>query len=311
MTFPQLPKLWASSFSSGRFMFVLDGAPITGYIKSVDGGAVKGTVIEEQIGPDYTKFKHLATVEIDPITVQLGMAVARPMFEWISASWTRDFHRKSGTIIHADHNYRALFEQEFQDALIVETTFPALDGSEKNPAYLTVKLHPESMVVKRTAGLLKSIVTPFQKIWSPANFRLVIDGIDTSHVAKIDSFSVKQKVKQLYIGARRHPELEPTGLEFSNITLYTSLAYADEFIAWHNEFVVKGDKDPKQERQGEIQFLDPAGHDLAPLMTVKLHNIGIYSLAMEKSEAAADSIKRCKIELYVERMDLWYGWALE
>jgi len=40
---------------------------------------------------------------------------------------------------------------------------------------------------------------------------------------------------------------------------------------------------------------------------VKLLNIGIFSLGIVKSEANADSIKTCKIELYVERMDLEYG----
>jgi len=311
MPFLPIPKLGIASFSAGRFLFVLDGAPMSCYIKSVEGGTVKGSIIEEQIGPDFTKFKHLATVEVEPISLQLGLGVSKSILNWIQASWTHHFERKNGSIIHADHKYDAVYEQEFMNALVAETTFPALDGSEKGPAYLTVKLHPESLWIKKTGGSLRSILTPKQKLWSPSNFRFWIDGIDTSRIAKIDSFSVKQKIKPLYFGSKRHPELEPTGLEYSNITLYTSLAHADDFIKWHQQFVVEGDKDPNQEREGEIQYLDPRGDDKEPLMSLKLHNLGIYSLTIEKSEANADSIKRCKIELYVERMELWHGMALE
>jgi hypothetical protein len=294
------------AYAGGHFVFTLDGAPVPGYLRSVEGGTITGEVIDETVGPDFTHFKHLGTVSIEPLTLELGMSMSRPIFDWISASWKRDFSRRSGSVVHTDARYESQVEQWFTDALIVETTFPALDGASTDPAYLTVKLQPEQVELKRGDGqLVSSVISPMQKHWSPSNFRLNIDGLDTSHVSKIDSFSVTQKLKELYVGSARFPELEPTGLEFSNLTVYTSLAHADDFLAWYQEVLADGDKDTRQERQGAIEFLGPNRKDT--LFTVGLHNVGIFGFTIEKSEAGADRPKRCKIDLYVESMSLEYG----
>lgn len=293
------------AFTGGHFVFVLDGSPQAGYLKSVDGGFVKGSVVEEAVGPDYTRFKHLAGVEIEPISLELGMAMSRPMFDWIKASWNRQFVRKTGAIIHGDFDLKSQVEQTFQDALLVETGFPALDASSTEPAYLTVKLHPEQVAIVPGVGVpISGLLSPRQKLWTQSRFRLSIDNVDCSRVSKIDAFTVKQRVKQLYVGNQRLPELEPTGIEIPNLTLYTSLAHAQQFLAWHQAFVSQGDQDTRQERQGSLELL---GHDGEPLFTVVLRNIGIISAAIEKSDANADQVKRCKIELYIESMDLEYG----
>ena len=296
------------SYSAGHFNLNLDGDTNAGYLKSVDGGLVKGSIVEEKIGPEYIQFKHLSTIEIEPVSMEVGMAVSKPLFNWIKASWSdTGFQRKSGSIIHGNFNQDAVIEQEFTQALISETVFPALDGSVTDPAYLTVKFQPETLVLKKSNGKLKGVIPKTQKLWSPANFRLTIDKLDCSHVNKIDAITVTQSIKAFHYGTERHPELEPTGLQFSNITLYTALAHADEFIKWHNDYVVKGDKDTNQEKQGAIEFLDPTVDDKTPLFTINLINLGIFGLSIEKSEANADAIKRCKIQLYVERMDLKDG----
>ena len=293
-------------YAGGHFVFTLDGAPVPGYLRSVEGGTISGEVIDETVGPDFTHFKHLGTVSIEPLSLELGMSMSRPIFEWISASWKRDFSRRNGAVIHTDARHRSQLEQWFTDALIVETTFPTLDGASTDPAYLNVKLQPERVEIKRGDDEpVAGVFSPAQKQWSPANFRFRLDGLDTAHVNKIDSFNVTQKLKELYVGSSRFPELEPTGLEFSNLSVHTGLAYADDFLAWYNEAVVAGDKDTRQERQGAIEFLDPSGETV--LFSVSLQNVGIFGFSIDKSEAGSEQTKRCKIELYVESMSLEYG----
>lgn len=290
-------------FGGGHFLFTLDGTVDPGYVRSVEGGLPKGTVVSETVGPDYTHFKHLSTVDIEPLTLELGMSMSLPMLNWIKKSWKRKFTRRNGAVLHADDHYLSRLEQSFHDALITETTFPALDGAGNEPAYMTVKLQPERAALARGNGRpIMGVVNPFQKMWTPAMFRLRIDGIDTTHVNKVESFSVTQKIKQLHIGSSRFPELEPTAIEFGNLTIYTSMASSADLIRWYDAYVVKGDKDLRQERQGAIEFLSPNG-DMT-LFTVVLNNIGIYALSPEKTEANADKIKRIKAELYVETMDL-------
>ncbi len=295
-------SLTPRSYTAGTFFFSLDGSPDQSYIKSVDGGAVKGTVVEERVGPDETHFKHLSTVEIEPVSLELGMSISRPFLQWIQDSWGRQYSRRNGMIVHADYDDTTHLEQHFEDALITETVFPALDGADKSSPYLNVKLQPEKLLLKqRQSGNMTAAIASQQKLWSASNFMFSIDGLDCTKVSKIDSFSVKQKIKQLYIGSQRHPEIEPLGIEFSNITIYVALAHAKPFLDWHEQFVVKGGRDLDHEKMGAITYIGPRGQEL---LTVELKNVGIFSLTIEKAEANAESIKRCKIELYVEKMAL-------
>lgn len=299
--------LGRSSYSAGHFLFRLDDeGGDAAYLRSVAGGMVKGAVLGETVGPEYWSFKHLGAVEVDPIAFEIGMALSRPLLEWISGSWKRQFSRRDGVIIHADANFNPRLEHEFFQALITETKFPTLDGSTKEPAYLGVTVHPEWVNIKRTSGTkVQGTVGRNQKKWLPSSFRLEIDGFDCSRVSKIDSFSVKQKVRPLYIGAQRLPELEPISLEFSNITFYIAADYADQFMKWHDEVVIKGAKDTSSERQGVLEFLSPDRSQV--LFSIQLNQVGIYNMSIDRSEANAEIIKRAKIELYVDSMDLKYG----
>jgi hypothetical protein len=269
----------------------------------VDGGGVKGAVTEEAVGPDSLQLKHVATVEIEPLSLELGMSASSPVFTWIQDSWSRKFSRRNGEVIHADFNLASVLEQSFEDALISEVTFPALDGGDKNAAYLNVKLLAERIaLVKGDGRKIQGVETEKQKLWTPSSFRLDIDGVDCRHVNKIESFTVKQKIKPLYTGKNRYPELEPTGVEFPKLSLSIAAAYAGSFIDWYNQLVVKGDQDPRQQKTGSIDFLDPSTNE--EIFSVQLNKIGINHLTIEKSEANAESIKRCKIELFVETMEL-------
>ncbi|ACY17163.1 phage tail protein [Haliangium ochraceum] len=291
------------AYTAGHFLFHLDGDSETTWLKSVDGGGVKGSVMEEPLSLATTPLKHLATVEIEPLSLEIGMSASSPIFRWIQDSWNSKFSRRNGSIIHADFNLDALIEQSFQDALVSEVTFPALDGSDKSPAYINMKLQPERMELKSgDKRKIKGVDSQKQKLWTPSSFRLEIEGIDCKHVNKIDSFTVKQKIKQLYIGSSRYPELEPTGVEFPKLSLSIGAAHARDFMAWHEAFVVKGDKDPKHQKTGALEFLDPA--TAKTIFSIQLNNIGINALSLEKSDANAESIKRFNIELYIESMDL-------
>ncbi|WP_428266461.1 phage tail protein [Haliangium sp.] len=295
-----------SAYTAGHFLFHLDGDKETSWLKSVDGGGVKGSVIEEDVGPDFLQLKHVATVEIDPLSLEVGLSASAPIFRWIQDSWKRKFSRRNGSIIHANFNLESVIEQWFRDALISEVSFPTLDGSDSNPAYLGIKLLPEFIETKPgDQRHIQGVEGHKQKMWTPSSFRLEIDGIDCRRVNKIDGFTVKQSIKPLYVGSNRFPELEPTGVEFPSLKLSMAAAYADEFIKWHHDFVVKGDKDPKHQKTGAIEFLDPATDKT--IFSITLDHVGINHLSIDKSEANSEAIKRCTVELFVETMELDLG----
>ncbi len=292
------------SYSGNQFLFRLDdeaGAPAL--LRSVSGGGINGQIVDEGMGSDHRRIKHVGVVELEKIDVELSLALADPFIRWISESWTRTYSRRNGAVIHADFGYKEKVTQSFQEALITETKFPALDGSKGEPAYITVSIQPELSEIKKGDGsTISGVEKTGQKKWQTSNFRLEIDGVDCTHVNKIDGWSVKQSIKQVYNGQDRFPEIEPTGIEFDDLTIYMALDHADGFLEWHRQYVHKGEEEGKHEKTGAIVLLAPDCNE--QLLTVNLANVGIRGFTIESSKAASGDIKRAKVDLYVEAMDL-------
>lgn len=299
------------SYTAGHFELQLDGAITTAYLKSVDGGYVKASFVEEPIGPENLRIKHTSTVDIDPFTVEFGISGANAVLKWIQSSWRKEWSRKNGQISHANFDLKTTFTHEFYDALITETTFPALDGASKEAAYIKVKVQPEKVITKKTAPgpQLQPNLGSKQKLWMSSGFRLSIDGLDGLEYAnKIDSFTIKQGVKKFYTGEDRFPQIEPTKIEFPHVSGTIAAEYADGLLDWYHKYIVNGQADLKAQKTGSLEFLSPDRK--STLFRINLYEVGLHSLSMMQSTANSDQIKRMKFELYVGRMELDGGGSL-
>ncbi|MCA9678031.1 MAG: phage tail protein [Myxococcales bacterium] len=293
------------AYTTGHFALDIDGNALrTAHIKSVEGGHVKLNSVDEQMGQDNLRIKHGTSLEVEPLTCEIGLSQANYLLWWIKKSWRKEFARHNGSITHADFQYKAQFVHQFFDALIEETQFPTLDSQSKDPAYLKVKFRPERVDMKRGGG--ESVSGSFggkQKLWLSSAFRLTIDGVDTSKVSRIDAFSVKQGIKPIASGPARFPELVPTKIEFPDLSVTMSLQYADQVLDWYHQYVIDGKMNQtKAEKQGALEFLTPDRQEV--LFRINLYDVGIKSFQIPKVEANQDQIKRCKFELYVGYMDL-------
>src|SRR5215470_19597004 len=192
------------SYAAGHFELRIDGSKTTSYLKNCSGGWAKAGAIEDSVGSHTTRIKHLGPIELDPLAIELGLSGSMPLLQWIQGSWNRQYGRRNGQITHADFNLNQTFEHWFYDALILETTFPALDGASKEAGYLKVKFQPERVRTVPTPGSstpLKSDYTPKQKLWTSSAFRLRIDQFDgMEFTSKIESFTIKQGIKKMYVG---------------------------------------------------------------------------------------------------------------
>jgi hypothetical protein len=293
------------SYTAGHFEIAIDGHPSTAYLKSVDGGFMRASQINEPVGPDHNRIKHTSTVDIEPFTIDFGLSGSKDVLLWIQASWRRQWSRRNGQISHANFNLFKTFEHEFYEALIAETTFPTLDGSSKDAAYLKVKVQPERVLSRKTdaSQRVDSEIGSKFKHWSASAFRLNIDGFDNmKYTNKIESFTIKQGIKKLYIGQDRLPQIEPTKIEFPDLTGNISLEYADDILNWYDKYVVQGQADPAAQKTGSIEFLSQDRKDV--LFRINLYEVGIQHAQILQSSANVDQIKRVKFELYVGRMDL-------
>src|SRR5262245_38780514 len=110
-------KTGRSSYAAGHFEFMIDGAPSMPFLKNVDGGWVKASLIEEAVGPDLERIKHTSTVEIDPFNVEFGIAGSKHILKWIQESWRKTWGRRNGQLTHANFDLYQTFEHWFYDAL--------------------------------------------------------------------------------------------------------------------------------------------------------------------------------------------------
>ncbi len=294
----------ARSYTAGRFALDIDGQ-IAGFIKSVTGGNIKGNVATHQLGPDNIQKKHIATIEHEPFTVEVGMGMTRGFYDWIRASFDKAHVTKSGEVIAADFDYQAQSARVFTDAHLAEVTIPALDGSSKDAAYMTLKIDPERIrYEKRSNEKLNGKIGTATKKWLCSNWRFELGSLPCQRVAKVDSFTWKQSVIKDEVGAFREATKHPAKVEVPNLKLTISSADIEEWRQWHQSFVIDGKCADSDELTGSLTFLGP---DLKEeLATIQFDHVGIISLQAAKAEANNESVSRFEVELYCEEMKFEY-----
>lgn len=294
----------SKSYTAGHFELLIDGHKTTTFLKSVEGGWAKANLVDDPAGGNSDRVKHLSTVEVEPLSFEFGLSGSTHILEWIQGSWNRQWARRNGQISHGDFNLKQTFEHWFYDALVTETTFPSLDGASKDGGYIKCKIQPERVVTKASAGpQISSDYSAKQKLWTPSAFRFTIDQIDDmQYTNKLESFTIKQGVKKLYTGAERFPLIEPTKIEFPNLSGTIALGYADKLLKWHNDYIYSGQKDPTAQMSGAIEFLTP--DRASTIFRIDLFEVGLMSAAIQQGTANAEQIKRVKFEMFVGKMKL-------
>jgi len=298
----------SKSYTAGHFELAIDGHKSTTFLKSVDGGWARASVVDDPIGSQVQRVKHISTVDIEPFSFEFGLTSANDVLQWIQGSWNRQWGRRNGQITHANFDLRPVYEHWFYDALIAETSFPVLDGASKDGGIIKCKIQPERVTTKKLPGTgarLEERMGPktAQKMWTASAFRLNIDTIDDMRFTnKIDAFTIKQGIKKSFVGPERFAQCEPTNITFPNITGTISLEKADKLLQWHHDYVVKGKKDRAAQKTGSLEFLTPDRKKT--IFAIHMYEVGLAFAGIEQSTANQEQIKRVKFELYVHRMEL-------
>lgn len=278
---------------------------MAGWLQSAEGGQATADIVIEKVGTDGVARKHLAGVKYEDITVNCGAGMSKAFYQWIQDSFDQKHTRKNGAIKAVDYDYNVRSVQEFTDAILSEVTFPALDAGSKDAAKMTIKFAPEITRTKAGSGKIdaKFADTKHQKLWSPANFRLTIDGLDAacSKVNKIEALTIKQKIVEHAVGEGLTVDQEPASLEFPNLKISLPEAYAEQFADWHEDFVIKGNNGQDKEKTGALEYLDPTQTKV--LLAISIHNLGIFKYEPDAlSENNSDKIRHVKAEMYCEEI---------
>ena len=287
----------ARGYAAGRYFLALDGVQC-GFVKSIDGGNITADVISEPASTGGVANKRLGTARVEPFRIAADFSMAGKLFSWIAGATAGAGRRQDGVVIACDYDNNAKTQREFFEAIITEIVFPACDAASKEATFLTVVFQPQSMRFGKGSGKVSwAPKQGAQRLWVAGNFRLEIDGLDCTKVNKVDAITIRQAAAD-----------QGGALEVPNLKVTFSEVSAPTWVAWHDDFVIKGNNGDGQEKSGRLVFLSP--NLQTELASIVFHNLGIFRLADEKQEANAAAIKRMTAELYCEKMELSYNAAV-
>lgn len=277
------------TYTGGRFALELDGVK-AGPLFRGGGGSADGVVVEEDPGPDGIVHKHIGGVKYEDFAVSCGVGMSKNFYEWMKASFDRKYERHSGRLTTWESDGTQPAARTFQDALITEIGFPALDAASKDAAKMTIKFRPETTA--RSKGGPRQTLGAKQKAWLCSNFRFELGGTNYGRVASIDSFTWKAIFDDPGTG---QPALEPSKIEIPNLVIRVPEGHASPLYDWYDDFVIKGNS--KDERTATLTFFNP---DHESLFTLTFTGVGIW--IVDSLPPTVDNIRRVKAELYCEEM---------
>jgi phage tail-like protein len=298
-------------YVAGNFGLELDGMA-AGWLASFEGGMPNADVILEKLGPDHYQHKHISPPKYDDITLTFGTAMSQHFWKWVKSSFDElSYVRKNGAVVAANYNYKETSRLTFYNGLITELTFPALDATSREGARVTCKVTPEytrmAVTPKGGSDVKFQGERGKQMKWSPANFRLSIDGLEEgcTRVAKIDAITLRKKSTPYQVGEERDYSIEPVQVEYPNLAITLPESHSEGFFKWYEDFVIAGNNGEDGEKTGSLDFLDQSLG--GTLFTVSFDRLGIFKITPDKAEAGSEQIRRIKVEMYMEHAKIEYG----
>jgi len=291
------------SYTSANFSLDLDNFKC-GILQKVEGGDIEGAVVTLPLSGEYVTKKQLGNLKYNDFKVQCSLAMRKPLQDWIDASLNMAYVRKSGAIHAADFKRDVRYSRHFTDALLTEITFPGGTGDSKEAAYLNLTWTPEK--ISNAVGNGKVEASPAdvkQKVYMPSNFEVTIDGVDKDHcklISKFDALTCKQKNVRDDVGVLRDSPLEPSSIEYPNISVTFSEEMSQPMWTWHEDFVIKGNNDETKHRNGSVVYKSTNLKD--DLLTLNLHTMGIFKGTPDALENNKDAIRRVKFDMYMEQL---------
>jgi hypothetical protein len=276
-----------------RYVLALDRQEC-GFLLSATGGDVVADLIEDRRDPSGLVRKSIGQPFVEPVTMQLGFSMEKPVYEWIASSWGPKVVPREAAIVLTDFDLQRTGERRYYDALVTETTFPALDAASKDPANLTVRFAAATTMEGPASGpAARPTVEPRKALQS--NFRFELDGLDGRPVSKIAAFTVKRAL----VDDPRGYAKEPANVEFPNLRITVNEPRTESWTDWFQRFVVQGENTETYEKNGSIVLL--ARDMKTEIARVDLFNVGIFALR-RRFDPDRDEAPKLVADLYSEHM---------
>jgi len=288
------------------YLLELDGK-LAGRFHAFTGGTAHAEIVTERTGPGMVARKHAGSVRYQDIEMACGTGMSKSFYQWVADSCNGSPEYKHGAVIRLDDQQKPSARLDFQDAFISAVKLPALDTSSSDAAVINVTIKPELTSLTKS-GLTTDLgvyTAAAAKKWTVGSFRIQIDGLhnECAHVTRIEPLSVGYKVAEEVIGTGRYRTIRPVAREYSPLVVRLPDTYADGFLKWHEDFVVKGMNSANLAKKGSIEFL--AAGSTKAYFVVELDSLGISAIA--KSAVGVKTGLSITVEMYCDRMTFQAG----
>ena len=283
------------------------GGPSLGFVTGVSGGAISADVLEYQSGADAFSRKQPSAPHFEEIHVEVGAAMPTSLFDWIAASWGAKPPTHDGALLAVDHAFVVRSERRFGQALIAETSFPALDAATTDPGRIGIRITPAALEEPSSPNTVVQVPlgAVSHKPWQLSAFALTLDGLNATGVSRIEAFAVRRLIQTHKSGTGSPAGIAPGRLSFPNLRVRISAATASAWYAWHKDFVVDGHHTDADERSGAISLRAP--NLVTELARIELHGVGILRVAEASDEDDPHPQGRVVADLYCQQMRLLAG----
>ncbi|HEY0592004.1 MAG TPA: hypothetical protein VGF40_09570 [Thermoanaerobaculia bacterium] len=245
------------------------GAPTL--VGSAEGGFANSDVVEERLGPSPFPRKHLAGVRYEPLELSFSPNQCTDLFDMIDGFLSSNYQRKDGELLVADARGRIVRRLRFYFALLESVTLPGT-GTSGDPAAVRVSLAPEFTRLDFPGG---RVALP--AVQSPATGLraiLALDGLPPADVVT-EPITITRPLVEDPIGEHRDYEREPGSFEIPNLTLGIPESALAPFLAWYEDFVIRGNNGQDQEKNGALAYQSANG---AGVLTIEVRGAGIHAL---------------------------------
>jgi hypothetical protein len=183
---------------------------------------------------------------------------------------------------------------EFLSILPQELDLPVLDAASKDLLVWSLRFSAPTARLTTPSGKIHKPPTSKPVSALASNFRVAIDGIDTSRVSKVEAITLKQRA-----GASSKEVRQPTkgnGPLVSNLVIHIATGFEQPFRTWMTTAA-------KVAKNGSITFLKP---NLAtPWGTLTFRGLTIAKIEAV-STSTSDRIQKTRIEMAVESAQFTY-----
>ena len=294
--------------TTGPVALELDGAP-AGWVSFVGGGEATADVVTEQPGPGspFAK-KHIGGVGYEDLVLTCATGMTEDFYGWLHDAMNGQFRPRDGAIVQYDRNLREVRRLEFRQGLLTQLGLPALSASAQTPGSFRVVITPE--YTRRVAGrpAPANAGPPKTPRWVVSNFRLTIPGLESalSSVTTVGALTTKFVLGPDLTGGFRD-DTRPARVEVPNLVFTVAESRADSVVAWHEDFVIKGNSYDAKERSGTLEFFDPTLSKV--LFTIGFEHLGIFRLGAPPLGVSTGTVRLLTAEVYAERISFTAGRA--